>query len=60
MAQKAHRTYIPQKHIEYVLVYMAHKAHRTRKAHIAQKGHSTHMAQKAHRTYRVVFLTGPP
>ena len=55
MAQKAHRTHIPRKH-KYVLVHMAHKAHRTRKAHIAQKGHSTHMAQKAHRTYRVVFF----
>ena len=41
MAQKAHRTYIPQKHMEYVMVHMAHKAHRTRKAHMAQKGHST-------------------
>ena len=41
---------VPRKH-KYVLVHMAHKAHRTRKAHIAQKGHSTHMAQKAHRTY---------
>ena len=51
MAQKAHRTYIPQKHMEYVMVHMAYKAHRTRKAHIAQKGHSTHMAQKAHRTH---------
>ena len=66
MAQKAHRTYIPQKHIEYVLVYMAQKArhiwhkkdiqhmaqkaHTIQKAHIAQKAHGTHVAQKAHRT----------
>ena len=54
MAQKAHRTHIPRKH-KYVLVHMAHKAHRTRKAHIAQKALGRHVAQKAHRTCKALM-----